>query len=128
MIIKSLGRRWAMLTDTIEYSEKAQPVKEDIEKQMSKVLDPEIGLDVVNLGLIYKVDLDEEGTCKVTLTYTSMGCTCATDINLGLERELPQVEGINEVDINVVWTPKWDLTRITRYGRIALGINPGRHQ
>lgn len=114
-----------MLTDSIEYTGRAKDYAEELEKAMATVFDPEMGIDVVNLGLIYRVDLDDEGVCKLDYTFTSMGCSCAVDIQNGLHKTLNELDFVSEVKQNVVWDPAWTLNRITRYGRIALGINPG---
>jgi len=115
-----------MAAEHIVYKGKAEEIQEKLEDEMTKVNDPEVGLDVVNLGLIYDVDLDEEGVCTVTLTFTSMGCSCITEVQDNLVKVLEEMDEVSEVNLNVVWEPAWKLTRITRYGRIALGINPGR--
>lgn len=110
----------------IEYTGQAIKYQEEMERELFKVLDSEIGLDVVNLGLIYEVDLDEEGTCKIRLTFTSAGCPCAEEILKDLHHYLEELEFINKLDVTIVWSPAWKMTRITRVGRISLGINPGR--
>lgn len=115
-----------MATENITYNQNALQIKEELEKEMGKVRDPEIGLDVVNLGLIYHVDLDKDQNCEVTLTFTSMGCSCITEVQDNLHKFLGDMDEINNVKLNVVWEPAWKLTRITRYGRISLGINPDR--
>lgn len=110
----------------IEYTGQAVKYQEEIEEELFKVLDTEIGLDVVNLGLIYEVSLDDEGNCHICLTFTSAGCPCAEEILNDLHYYLEELEFIKNLDISIVWSPAWEMTRITRVGRISLGINPGR--
>lgn len=115
-----------MSGQNIEYNDQALPLKDRLESEMEKVHDPEIGLDVVNLGLIYKVEFDSKSNCDITLTFTSMGCSCITEVQDNLKSVIGDMDEVNSVNLNVVWEPAWDLTRISRFGRISLGINPGR--
>nr|WP_275899523.1 metal-sulfur cluster assembly factor [Bacillus piscicola] len=100
---------------------------ERIEAELENdVIDPELGVDVVNLGLIYGIDLDDEKNVKVTMTLTSMGCplagTIVSDIKTAL-KDLQEFKEINEVDVEIVWDPPWDKSRMSRYAKIALGVH-----
>ncbi len=110
----------------IEYKNKAVERKDEFEHLLTQVIDTEIGLDIVNLGLIYEVDLSEDGHCRIRLTFTSAGCPCAAEILNGIHAQLDPQAWIEELEILVVWDPAWTLDRISRVGRISLGINPGR--
>ncbi|WP_131926661.1 metal-sulfur cluster assembly factor [Hazenella coriacea] len=91
-------------------------------EQLEEVNDPELNIDVVNLGLIYDVDLDDEGNVDITMTLTAMGCPLAGMINGLVEDAVRKVEGVNQVHVNIVWDPPWDKSRMSRYAKIALGI------
>ncbi|TCS92588.1 FeS assembly SUF system protein [Hazenella coriacea] len=97
-------------------------IKEQIMEQLEEVNDPELNIDVVNLGLIYDVDLDDEGNVDITMTLTAMGCPLAGMINGLVEDAVRKVEGVNQVHVNIVWDPPWDKSRMSRYAKIALGI------
>ncbi len=71
------------------------------------VIDPEIGLDIVTLGLIYEITVDE-GTTDITFTLTTPGCPMEEIIRSGIVQAAGQVEGINAVNANLVWEPRWN--------------------
>jgi metal-sulfur cluster biosynthetic enzyme len=91
-------------------------------EQLEQVNDPELNIDIVNLGLVYDIDIDDEGNVKVTMTLTAMGCPLAGIIQQEVEQALKNVEGVNKVDVEIVWNPPWDKSRMSRYAKIALGI------
>ncbi|MFC0611678.1 metal-sulfur cluster assembly factor [Scopulibacillus daqui] len=90
---------------------------------LEEVIDPELGVDIVNLGLVYGVDIDENGDVLVTMTLTTMGCPLAATIQHEVRTALSSIEGINEVDVNIVWNPPWTKDKMSRYAKIALGIS-----
>ncbi|MDG5789113.1 metal-sulfur cluster assembly factor [Evansella sp. AB-P1] len=107
---------------TNDNQEKVDRIKAELEN----VMDPELGVDIVNLGLIYGVDLDEDNNVKVTMTLTSMGCplagTIVSDIRRALS-ELQQFGEIGEVDVDIVWKPVWNKSMMSRYAKLALGVH-----
>lgn len=99
-----------------------EKMKEQIMEQLETVNDPEINMDIVNLGLVYDVDISDEGNVKITMTLTAMGCPLAGVINSLVEGAVRRVDGVNEIIIDIVWDPPWDKDRMSRYAKIALGI------
>lgn len=99
-----------------------EALKENIMGALEQVIDPELGLDIVNLGLIYDLELDEEGVLKVTMTLTAMGCPLAGTIVQQVKAALDGIPEIKDVDVNIVWNPPWTKDRMSRYAKIALGI------
>ncbi|SDJ44373.1 metal-sulfur cluster assembly factor [Salimicrobium sp. PL1-032A] len=89
---------------------------------LENVIDPELGIDIVNLGLVYGVDVDEEGKAVVTMTLTAMGCPLAGHIEQDVKRALSDLPEIEEIQVNIVWNPPWSKDRMSRYAKIALGI------
>lgn len=81
-------------------------MKEQIMEQLEQVNDPELNIDIVNLGLVYDIDIDDEGNVKVTMTLTAMGCPLAGIIQQEVEQALKNVEGVNKVDVEIVWNPR----------------------
>ncbi len=89
---------------------------------LENVIDPELGIDIVNLGLVYGVDIEDNGDTKVTMTLTAMGCPLAGHIEQDVKRALADLPELNEITVNIVWNPPWTKDRMSRYAKIALGI------
>ena len=88
-------------------------------RALRDVQDPEFPVSIVDLGLIYGVHV-EDRRVGVEMTLTSMGCPCAHWIVEDVEERLGGLEGVEEVDVEVVWDPPWTRDRITEAGRAAL--------
>jgi len=99
-----------------------QDMKDSMLGALENVIDPELGIDIVNLGLVYDVEIDEEGVATVTMTLTSMGCpmgpVIVDQVNTALG-ELPEVKSTN---VNIVWNPPWSKDKMSRYAKMALGV------
>ncbi len=110
--------------DDIKVNDLAQPFLEPIVEQMTTVFDSEIELDIYNLGLIYEITVDENGHCYFLMTFTDTGCGCEETMPYEIAEKLKSIDGINSVKVETTYSPVWKMTRISRYGRIALGISP----
>ena len=97
-------------------------MKESMMGALENVIDPELGVDIVNLGLVYDVELDEEGTSIVTMTLTSMGCPMGPQIVANIKQELMELPEVKDVDVNIVWNPPWSRDIMSRYAKMALGV------
>lgn len=82
-----------------------EALKENIMGALEQVVDPELGVDIVNLGLVYDVDMDENGKTDVTMTLTSMGCPLAPIIVDEVKKALADIPEVKEVDVHIVWNP-----------------------
>lgn len=91
---------------------------------LEKVIDPELGIDIVNLGLIYGVEV-VDNKCTITMTLTTMGCPLSDMLHDSIETAAKSVEGINRCEIQLVWYPMWDISKMSRYARVSLGIPEG---
>lgn len=100
----------------------AEETKSHIMAALEQVIDPELGIDIVNLGLVYGADLFEGGHCVVRMTLTTMGCPLADVITDEVEQALKLVPEITTSEVKIVWYPAWDPSKMSRYARIALGI------
>lgn len=91
---------------------------------MEDVIDPELGIDIVNLGLVYDVVVDEEKNVQINMTMTSMGCPMApqimTDANMKLAANIKELK---EIKIDIVWSPAWTKDRMSRFAKTALGVH-----
>lgn len=99
-----------------------EELKESIMGALELVIDPELGIDIVNLGLIYDLKMDEEANLSIDMTLTAMGCPLAGTIVDQVKRALADIPEIKNVDVNIVWNPPWDKDMMSRYAKIALGI------
>ena len=99
-----------------------EALKENLLGALENVIDPELGIDIVNLGLVYGVDVDDAGHCTVTMTLTSMGCPLAGHIEQDVRFALSDIPEVKEIDVNIVWDPPWGKDKMSRYAKIALGI------
>lgn len=112
------------MREDIIINEGASRIAEKLVEVFETIYDPEIELDIYNLGLIYEISLDENGFCKVVMTFTEASCSCADTLPKELVRALKSIDEITDVGVEVVWSPAWKMTRISRLGRITLGISP----
>lgn len=103
-------------------AEMTEELQDNMLACLEQVIDPELGIDIVNLGLIYGVDIDDEGLCTVTMTLTSMGCPLAGIIVEQIESSLEDLPEVSETKVDIVWDPVWTKERMSRYAKIALGI------
>ena len=97
---------------------------DDVYGQLKQVYDPEIPVNIVDLGLVYDVKLDE-GTCTVTMTLTSQACPEAKTIPDVVRRRISSLEGVDDTQVAIVWEPQWTPQRISPEGRKILGIEDG---
>jgi metal-sulfur cluster biosynthetic enzyme len=86
---------------------------------LSEVQDPEMPVNLVDLGVIYGI-VESDGVVDVDLTFTAMGCPASDFILDDVRERLLREEGVREVRINVVWSPPWTAARLTQAGRDAL--------
>lgn len=98
-------------------------MEESMMGALENVIDPELGIDIVNLGLVYGVHLDDEGQAGVEMTLTSMGCPMGPQIVAGVEQALAELPEVKDTNVNIVWNPPWDKDKMSRYAKIALGVS-----
>ncbi|MCZ2114943.1 MAG: metal-sulfur cluster assembly factor [Anaerolineae bacterium] len=113
-----------MLDSTQDTSLVSHFLSEDlINSALHGVIDPELGINIIDLGLVYQVSFNDEGKVFITMTLTTPGCpmhaTFAQDIEETLFQSIP---GLTGVDVNLVWEPRWDPTMISDEGLAELGL------
>lgn len=89
---------------------------------LKAVLDPEIGINIVDLGLVYGIDVNENNDVEVTMTLTSMGCPLGPVIIQDIQQTVGKLDGSGETFVRIVWSPQWTPDRMTEDGRDELGI------
>lgn len=95
--------------------------EEQVREALKKIEDPEIGLNIVDLGLVYDIDV-EGGTVSVRMTLTSPGCPVGPQILNGSKMVIQELEDVEEANIELVWEPFWTPDRITPEYRAMLGL------
>jgi len=98
------------------------PTMETIRKALRSVRDPELNLNVVDLGLIYDIVLDEEDNVRVIMTLTSPGCPAGDEITRDVRDTVQNLDGVGKVDVDIVWEPYWTPERIDPRVRAFLGM------
>lgn len=96
-------------------------LKDKVYNQLKKVLDPELGINVVDLGLIYDVELSTPRKAVVTMSLTTPGCPLHDSITSGVRYSLEDIEEIDDAVVNLVWEPAWTPDKMTEEGKRQLG-------
>ena len=94
----------------------------DIVAALKSVYDPEIPADIYELGLIYRVDIDDERNIEIDMTLTAPGCPVAGDMPGWVENAVSSVPGVGQVKVKLVFDPPWDMTRMSEEARLALNM------
>jgi FeS assembly SUF system protein len=89
---------------------------------LAKVYDPEIPVNIYELGLIYDIDVDTDANVLVRMTLTAPACPSAQTIPLDAERRIREVEGLKDVKVEVVWDPPWTKDRMSDAAKLTLGM------
>ena len=98
--------------------EEVAKIKDRILEALEMVIDPELGIDIVNLGLVYEIRFNQDGHTEIDMTLTTMGCLLTDQIHDAM-RDIPEV---TKTEVKLVWYPAWTVDKMSRYARIALGI------
>ncbi|MCO6492914.1 MAG: SUF system Fe-S cluster assembly protein [Phaeodactylibacter sp.] len=100
--------------------------KEELEKRIVEALktvyDPEIPVDIYELGLIYEIGIQEEGRVAITMTLTSPMCPVAESLPMEVQQKVWEVDGVSEVALNVVYDPPWNKDMMSEEARFALDM------
>ena len=100
--------------------EEVARITTDLIGALKTVYDPEIPVDIYELGLIYKVDLDDDRNLTIDMTLTAPGCPVAGEMPGWVENAAMGVEGIQGVTVNMVYDPPWDQSRMSEEAQVAL--------
>ena len=97
------------------------PTVEDVEDALTNVIDPELGLDFVELGLVYDIEV-EGGDVYITFTLTSPGCPIGPQVSEQIDEFVSELEGVESVESTMVFTPPWTPERMSEDAKFALGF------
>ncbi len=96
--------------------------KDDVIDALKLVFDPEINIDVYNLGLIYNIDISSIGDVNIEMTLTSPTCPMAEEIPHWVAESVASLDGVGEVKVNLVWDPAWSLDKLSDEAKFQLDI------
>ena len=97
-------------------------LKDQIIAEIKKIYDPEIPVNIYELGLIYDVKVENKSTAKVKMTLTSPNCPVAESLPKEVKDGIMQVEGIDKVDLDLVWDPPWDKSMMSEAAKLELNL------
>jgi FeS assembly SUF system protein len=97
-------------------------IEERIVEVLKTVYDPEIPVDIYNLGLIYRIDLHDDGILELDMTLTAPNCPAADFIVEDVRTKLDGITGINDAKVNLVFEPEWDKDMMTEEAKLELGF------
>ena len=97
-------------------------LKEKIIKEIKKIYDPEIPVNIYELGLIYKIEVDKEQKVLVEMTLTTPNCPVAESLPKSVKDNILNVEGVKDVDLKLVWDPPWDKDKMSEAAKLELNI------
>jgi FeS assembly SUF system protein len=89
---------------------------------LKTVYDPEIPVNIYDLGLVYALKINDVGTVEIDMTLTTPGCPVAQSFPMTVEARVRAVPGVNDAHVNIVWDPPWEKSRMTELARIELGL------
>ena len=96
--------------------------EEQILKMLKTVFDPEIPVNVYDLGLIYGIDIKDDGLCEITMTLTAPSCPAGDFIVEDIRQKVGSVEGIKDVNVNIVFEPEWSKDMMSEEAKLELGF------
>ena len=97
-------------------------IRQDIKAAIKTVYDPEIPVDIWELGLIYDVTVEDSGLAKVTMTLTSPMCPVAGSMPLEVQEKVAGVEGVTDVDLSLVYDPPWSKDRMSEEAKLEMDM------
>ena len=97
-------------------------LKEKVISEIKKIYDPEIPVNIYELGLIYNIDIDEKNKVNIDMTLTSPNCPVAESLPNSVKNNVLKVDGVSDVDLNLVWDPPWDKNKMSEAAKLELNL------
>ena len=97
-------------------------IKSKVVEEIKKIYDPEIPVNIYELGLIYKVDVDEKNKVNIDMTLTSPNCPVAESLPNEVKNSIKEIKEIKDVDLNLVWDPPWNKDMMSEAAKLELNI------
>lgn len=93
-----------------------------IVEKLKTIFDPELPVNIYDLGLIYKIDINDNGYVQITMTLTAPSCPAAQSLPVEVDQKVREVEGVTDVNVMITWTPKWDKSMMSEVAALELGF------
>tara|TARA_B100000683_G_C12016013_1_gene359966 strand:+ start:82 stop:396 length:315 start_codon:yes stop_codon:yes gene_type:complete len=103
-------------------NEEYTKLMDKIVEKLKTVYDPEIPVDIYELGLIYDVKIDQKKKATLDMTLTSPHCPVAETLPMQVKKAVEEIAELNEVEVKIVWDPPWDKTKMSEAARLELGL------
>jgi FeS assembly SUF system protein len=97
-------------------------LKEKVISEIKKIYDPEIPVNIYELGLIYSIDIDEKNKVNIDMTLTSPNCPVAESLPNSVKENVLKVDGVSDVDLKLVWDPPWGKDRMSEAAKLELNL------
>jgi len=97
-------------------------IKNRVIEEVKKIYDPEIPVNIYELGLIYKIEVDEKNKVNIDMTLTSPNCPVAESLPKDVKENIMKVEGVSDVNLNLVWEPPWDKDKMSEAAKLELNL------
>ena len=97
-------------------------IKNQVIEEVKKIYDPEIPVNIYELGLIYKIEVDEKNKVNIDMTLTSPNCPVAESLPNEVKENIKKVEGVSDVNLNLVWEPPWDKDKMSEAAKLELNL------
>jgi len=97
-------------------------IKNRVIEEVKKIYDPEIPVNIYELGLIYKIEVDEKNKINIDMTLTSPNCPVAESLPKEVKANIMKVEGVSDVNLNLVWEPPWDKDKMSEAAKLELNL------
>ena len=97
-------------------------IKNQVIEEIKKIFDPEIPVNIYELGLIYKIEVDEKKKVNIDMTLTSPNCPVAESLPKEVKDNIMKVEGVSDVNLNLVWEPPWDKDKMSEAAKLELNL------
>ena len=97
-------------------------IKSQVIEEIKKIYDPEIPVNIYELGLIYKVEVDEKNKVSIDMTLTSPNCPVAESLPKDVKENIMKVKGVSDVNLNLVWEPPWDKDKMSEAAKLELNL------
>ena len=97
-------------------------IKNKVIEAVKKIYDPEIPVNIYELGLIYKIEVDEKNKVNVDMTLTSPNCPVAESLPNEVKENIKKIDGVSDVDLNLVWEPPWDKDKMSEAAKLELNL------